>query len=128
VSEPAAARERVPVAELIDVDRVGPGHRPPTPAELRAALPRGWVLEDDLVTARRDLRMVFREGWILILGLVCFGAVGLGLLFHGFPRGGAGLLRFAVLVGAVLLAGGLVAPRITRALHARSRPRGGPRA
>lgn len=108
---------RVPVTELIDLERVGPGHRPPTPAELRAALPRGWVLDADGVTARSDLRLLFREGWVLVLGLVAFGVVGLGFLWGAFPRGAAGFLRLAVLVGVVLLAGGVVGPLVTRALH-----------
>jgi hypothetical protein len=110
-------RDVRPVAELVDLDRVGPGHRPPTPAELRAALPRGWVLEDDHEHARRDARMLFREGWILVLGMVSFGAVGLGFLWGAMPRGWSGLLRFAVLVGVVLLVGGLVGPLITRSLQ-----------
>jgi hypothetical protein len=108
---------QVPVAELIELERVGPGHRPPTPAELRAALPRGWVLETDGTTARSDLRLLFSEAWVLVLGLVTFGAVGLGFLWGAFPRGAGGVVRFAVLVGVVLLAGGVVGPLITRALH-----------
>ena len=108
---------RVPVSELVELERVGPGHRPPTPAELRAALPRGWVLDADGSTARSDLRLLFREGWVLVLGLVAFGAVGLGFLWGAFPRGAGGFLRFAVLIGIVLLAGGVVGPLITRALH-----------
>lgn len=116
----------VPVSELVDLDRLGPGHRPPTPRELRAALPRGWVLCDDGVHARRDLRLVFREGWILIAGLVSFGAVGAGFLWGAMPRGWAGLARIAVLVVAVLALGGLVAPMITKTLNRRGgrSPRG----
>lgn len=112
----------MPVGELVDLEKVGPGTRPPTPAELRAALPRGWVLEDDLQHARKDVRMMFREGWILIFGMASFGLVGAGFLWGAMPRGWGGLVRFATLVVVVLLAGGLVAPMITRALN-RKRPR-----
>jgi len=107
----------VAVTELVDLDEVGPSHRPPTPAELRAALPRGWVLQDDGVTARRDLRLFFREGWILIVGLVVFGSVVAGMFLLTFPRGLAGILRLLGLIGLVLLAGGIVGPMVTRALN-----------
>ena len=111
--------ERVPVSELVDLERLRPDGRPPTPAQIRAALPRGWALDDDLEHAHRDARLFFREGWILIVGLVVFGSIGLFFLLGGLPAGWAGLLRIAILVGAVLLVGGLVAPRITRALNRR---------
>jgi hypothetical protein len=110
---------RRPVEELVDLARVGPGTRPPTPAELRAALPRGWVLEPDLRTARRDARILFREGWILALALVCFGAAGAGLFWFGLPRDPAALARFAAVAIALALLGGVVAPLVTRALHRR---------
>lgn len=112
--------QRVPVEELVDLQRVGPGHRPPTPSELRAALPRGWVLEQDGAHARRDARLLFREGWILVVGLVSFGAVGLSFLLGAMPRGWGGLGRLAVLVVVVLAVGGLVGPMVTRALNRRS--------
>ena len=115
---------RVPVSELIDIARVGPGTRPPNARELRAALPRGWVLEDDGVTARRDVRLLFREGWILVVGLVVFGAAGLGLFYVTFPSGWSGVARFALLLGGLLLAGGLIAPWITRTLGQRGRSSG----
>jgi hypothetical protein len=112
---------RVPVSELVDLERLGPGNRAPTLPEIRAALPRGWVLEDDGVTARRDARLFFREGWILIAGLVIFGAAGIALFYTTFPSGWRGVARFAAMLGILLVAGGVVAPRITRAL-ARRRP------
>lgn len=110
---------RVPVGELVDLPRLGRDGRPPTPRELRAALPRGWVLEDDGVHARRDLRLFFREGWILIVGLVVFGSAGMALFWSTFPRGLGGVVRLAILLGILLLLGGVVAPRITRALYKR---------
>ena len=110
---------RVPVSELLDLERLGPEHREPTPAEIRNALPPGWILEDDGITARTDLRLFFRQGWILALALVSFGTVVLGVFWSTFPSGGRGILRFATLIAVVLLAGGLVAPRITRALTRR---------
>ena len=114
---------RVPVEDLVDVDALRAGGRRPTPKELREALPAGWVLDADGRTARRDLRWLARDGWVLVLALVCFGAAGAGLFWSTFPRGLGGLARFAALVAVVLLAGGVVAPMITRALHARRRQR-----
>jgi hypothetical protein len=114
-----AARERVRIEELIDLAALCADGREPTPARLRAALPRGWVLEDDLRHARRDLRLFFREAWILIVGLVVFGASALALFWGTFPRGWSGVVRGVVLVLAMLLIGGLVAPMVTRALHRR---------
>jgi hypothetical protein len=75
------------------------------------------VLQDDGVTARRDLRLFFREGWILIVGLVVFGSVVAGMFLLTFPRGLAGILRLLGLIGLVLLAGGIVGPMVTRALN-----------
>lgn len=116
--EPRRA-ERVPVEELVDLGALRADGRAPSPAQIRAALPRGWVLDDDGRTARRDLRLVFREGWILLIGLVAFGSAVLGLFWWSFPRGVSGLVRFALVVGLVLLAGGLVGPLVTRALNRR---------
>ena len=113
--------ERVPIEELIDLEALRQGGREPTPARLRAALPRGWVLEDDQRHARRDARLLFREGWILVVGLVVFGSAAVALFWSTFPRGWSGLLRAAVLLGVMLVLGGLVAPAITRALHRRTR-------
>lgn len=113
-------RERVPVEELVDLGSLRDDGRPPTPAQLRAALPRGWVLDDDGRTARRDLRMVFREGWILVFGLVAFGSAVLGMFWWSFPRGASGFVRFVLVIALVLLAGGLVGPLITRTLNRRA--------
>jgi len=109
----------VPVRELVDLERLAAGGRPPTPRALREALPRGWVLCEDGEHAVRDARLLFREGWILIVGLVVFGSVGLAFLFDALPRGARGLARLAALLGLVLVVGGWIAPRITRALQRR---------
>jgi len=116
---PRGEPDRVPVEELVDLDALREGGREPTPARLRAALPRGWVLEDDQRHARRDARLLFREGWILLVGLVVFGSAAVGLFYLTFPRGWSGLARAAVLLAVLLVLGGLVAPAITRALHRR---------
>lgn len=112
-----AARERVPVEQLVDLDALGSDGRRPSPAAIRAALPPGWVLDEDGVTARRDLRLLARQGWVLALGLVSFGAVAAGLFYQTFPRGLRGIGLMAGLLVVMLLAGGLVAPGITRALQ-----------
>jgi len=114
----------VPVEQLVDLSRLRSDGRAPTPGEIRAALPPGWVLGSDGRHARRDLRVLARDGWVLVLGLACFGAAALGLFWQTFPRGWRGVGRFAALVATVLVAGGLVAPRITRALQARGGRRG----
>ena len=110
---------RVPVTELVDLDALREDGRAPTPRQVREALPRGWVLDDDGEHAIRDTRVFFREGWVLILGLVSFGTVGLVFLWGAVPRGWEGALRLLILVVVVLLVGGLVAPLITRALNRR---------
>lgn len=112
---------RVPVAELVDLERLGPGNRPATPAEIRAALPPGWVLEDDGRTARADLRLFFRQSWILVFALLSFGTVALGFFWSTLPRGTAGLVRFVLAIAAMILIGGVVAPWITRALTRKER-------
>lgn len=113
----------VPVSELVDLDAIGPGHRPPTPAELRAALPRGWVLEPDGEHARRDTRLFFREGWILLVGLLVFGGISLVLFWQTFPSGWRGITRAIGLILFVLLAGGIVGPMVTRALNRGAGPK-----
>jgi hypothetical protein len=111
--------ERVPIEQLVDLEALREGGREPTPARLRAALPRGWVLEDDQRHARRDLRLFFREAWILLAGLSIFGTSAVLLFWSTFPRGWSGLVRVGVLVIVMILIGGLVAPMVTRALHRR---------
>ena len=120
MNEPDQAQDPdcVPVGDLIDLERLTASlGRPPLTRELRAALPRGWVLEDDGAHARRDLRMLFREGWILLVGMATFGAVALAIFWQAFPRGWRGVASLLGLLLAVLIAGGVVAPLITRALY-----------
>lgn len=119
MSERSDVPERVPIEQLIDLAALREDGREPTPARLRAALPRGWVLEDDHRHARRDLRLFFREAWILLAGLMLFGASAVLLFCSTFPRGWSGVVRAAILVLAMVLIGGLVAPMVTRALHRR---------
>jgi len=109
------ANERVRIDELIAPEKL----RELRPSELRAALPPGWVPDDDGVHARRDSRVFFRHSWVLLLGLVAFGSAGLFLFWSTFPHGWRGLTRVAILIAIVLLIGGLVGPLITRALNRR---------
>ena len=114
--------ERVSIEQLIDaetLEELGRGKPAPSPHRLREVLPRGWVLDQDPRYARRDLRVLARDGWVLVLGLVSFGTVGLGMMYNTFPRGLRGIGFFIALVVVVLIAGGLVGPMITRSLTQR---------
>lgn len=113
------ARRLVPLAELIEPERLRALGPSPTPGALRAALPRGWVPAEDGLHARRDLRLFFREGWMLALCLVTFGALGAAFLLGAMPRGPRGFLRLGLLVLLLWAAAGLAGPRITRALQRR---------
>ena len=108
---------RVPVEELVDLEQLAEGGGEPSARSIREALPRGWVLEPDGRTARRDLRVMAREGWLLLLAMLAFGSIVAGLFWHSFPPGAAGLMRFGLLVLLVVVTGGLIAPSITRALY-----------
>jgi len=112
-----SAPERVPLAELLSPETVRELGPSPTPARLRAALPRGWVPDPDGLHARRDRRLLFREGWMLVLCLIAFGAVGATFVLGAVPRGWAGALRIALLVLGVWLAAGIAGPLVTRALR-----------
>lgn len=114
-------RKRVPLAEVLSPEELAALGPTPSPRALRAALPRGWVPSEDGRHAERDLRLFFREGWILVLCLVVFGTLGGMFLAGAMPRGLAGLARFAGLVLMLVVAAGLVGPLITRALARRER-------
>ena len=118
-SEPEPASEQVPVEELVDVAALGRHGRPATPAQLRAALPVGWVLAEDGRTARRDGRVLHRHSIVLVTGLLVFGVAGLGLFWSTFPRGWSGFFRAGILLVVLLVAGGFVGPAVTRALMRR---------
>ena len=112
---------RVPLHELIDpgeLHALGPS---PSPAAVRKLLPRGWVPDEDGVSARRDLRLFFREGWILVVCLVVFGSIGAMFVLGAVPRGWSGVLRVLALVAVVWLAAGIAGPIVTRALRSPSR-------
>ena len=117
VDEPAPQSGLVPLAELVEPERLRALGPSPSPAALRALLPRGWVPAEDGRHARRDLRLFFREGWILVLCLIVFGSVGAMFLVGAMPRGWSGVLRVLALLGAVGLAAGLAGPMITRTLR-----------
>lgn len=112
-------RELIPIDQLIDLPALELSDRPLTPRRIREALPRGWALADDNRHAYRDLRLFFREGWILALGLVLFGTIGGFFLLGAMPKGWSGVLRLLGLLCVMLLLGGVVGPLITRALHRR---------
>jgi hypothetical protein len=110
-------RRLVPLGELIEPARLQALGPSPSPADLRALLPRGWVPAGDGRHARRDLRFFFREGWILLLCLVVFGALGALFLLGALPRGTRGFARLAVLLALLWAAAAMAGPRITRALR-----------
>ena len=66
---------------------------------------------------RRDGRLLFRDGWMLVLFMICFGAAAGGIFWWSAPRGSAGWIRFGIAVLIVLVAGGIVAPMVTRAIY-----------
>jgi hypothetical protein len=113
-------RKRVALGELLSPEELAALGPAPSSRALRAVLPRGWVPCDDGRHAERDLRLFFREGWILVLCLVVFGTIGAMFLMGAMPRGASGLVRFALLIGLLVLAAGVVGPLITRALTRRS--------
>jgi hypothetical protein len=110
---------RVPLAELIDRERLEALGPAPTPSQLRALLPRGWVPAGDGF-ARRDLRLFFREGWLLVVCLVVFGSLGAHFVLGALPRGWSGFVRLLALLALVALAAGIAGPLITRALGRRA--------
>jgi hypothetical protein len=107
----------VPLHELVDPEHLRALGSAPPPAKLRALLPRGWVPTEDGRHARRDLRLFFREGWILVACLIAFGAVGAAFVLSAMPRGWSGVLRLVTLVAVVGLAAGVAGPMITKALR-----------
>lgn len=111
-------RTRVPIDELVEPAALRALGPEPSPARLRALLPRGWV-PAEAGLARRDLRLFFREGWILVLCLIGFGSLGAMFLLGAVPRGLGGFVRLAGLVAGVVLAAGLAGPLITRAVRGR---------
>lgn len=112
---------RVPVEDLVDFEALSEDGLRPSPRRIREALPPGWVLDEDGRHARRDLRVLAREGWVLLLGLVLFGLAGFYLFWDAFPRGWRGVARFVVLIALVVFAGGVAGPMITRAVMRRRR-------
>jgi len=106
----------------VDLESLSEGGRTPSPRHIREALPPGWVLDEDGRSARRDLRILAREGWVLALGLVLFGGAAVILFMETFPKGWRGLARAGMMIALVLLAGGFVGPLVTRALHRRTGP------
>ena len=115
----AKQRELTPIGQLIDLEALTAPQRPLTPRRIREALPRGWALADDHQHAYRDTRLLFREGWILMLGMLIFGAFGALFIFRGLPPGLGGIARLLGLLAILLLVGGYVGPLITRALNKR---------
>jgi hypothetical protein len=111
---------RRPIEELVDLESLSGEGRDPSPRAIREALPPGWVLDEDGKTARRDLRILAREGWVLALGLIIFGGATIVLFMETFPKGWKGVGRAGLLIVVVLVAGGFVGPLVTRALNRRA--------
>ncbi len=114
--ESPAPQAHVPISELIDLVELERGRPALTPREIRARLPRGWVLDPDHRHAHRDVRLFFREGWILLSGLVIFGILGGMFVWGGLPRGWHGILKLGLGLVLVLVAGGIAGPAITKTL------------
>ncbi len=58
-----------------------------------------------------------RDGWILVLCLVSFGGLALTMFWQTFPRGWGGISRLALLLLFFLVAGGLLAPMLSKVLR-----------
>jgi len=114
--QPQVDAEHVPIERLIDLENWKEKGCAPTRREIRAALPRGWVLDPDQRHAHRDLRLFFREGWILLSGLGIFGVLGGLFVWAGLPGGWQGALKLLIALVMLLTAGGIAGPAITRAL------------
>jgi hypothetical protein len=112
-------RERVPIDQLVDLSKAGRGGAPPTRSDLRRALPKGWVLDDDGLHAIRDRRLLFGQGWILLTAMIVFGALSIAIFASAAPRGWSALIRVGILIVVLVLIGGVIGPLITRALHKR---------
>ena len=100
---------------LVEHEIVGIRVCTPHPIDLDARVPQARLLSG--IEVHRDARLLFREGWILLLGLVLFGALGSVFLAGGLPRGLGGILRLGVSAVVLVLVGGLVAPWITKTLN-----------
>lgn len=109
----------VPIESLLDLEALRSEGREPTPRELRARLPRGWVLDPDHRHAHRDVRLFFREGWILLSGLGIFGVLGGLFVWGGLPRGLGGLVKLGLGLLVIVVAGGIAGPLVTRSLARR---------
>lgn len=109
----------VPIEQLVDLESLSDGGRAPSVNRIREALPPGWVLQPGGREARRDLRVLARDGWVLLTGLVCFGAAVIGLFSYSLPKGGEGLWTLLMIIVTLIVSAGWVGPMITKALMRR---------
>ena len=109
-----------PIEEVLDLAALEQelGRRP-SPSQIRAALPRGLVLDEDGRHVRPDQRLLVRHSWVLISALILFGGASLWLFHDTLPGGWRGAGRLLGLVAAMALAGGVVGPMVTRAILSR---------
>lgn len=109
-----------PIEEVLDLAALEKelGRRP-SPSQIRAALPRGLVLDEDGQHVRPDRRLLVRNSWVLVTALIVFGGTSLWLFHDTLPRGWAGVGRLVGLVAVMALAGGVVGPIVTRAVLSR---------
>ena len=63
-------------------------------------------IDESTEPPRKARRLFYDEGWVLLIGLIAFGAAALGLFWMVLPSGPAGFLRLAAMAG--VLAGYLV--------------------
>ena len=76
-------------------------------------------IDESTEPPRKARRLFYDEGWVLLIGLIAFGAAALGLFWMVLPSGPAGFLRLAAMAGVLLLCGGLIGPLVTRAIRKR---------
>jgi len=109
------------IEALVNLESSSENGATPSARRIRAALPRGWVLEDDGRHARRDRRLFFRQSWILLFALVAFASVAVVFFWGALPHSLLGFARVLAMIALVLVVGGVAGPLISRSLQQRDK-------
>lgn len=85
---------------------------------LRATSPAAFRLP-----SRRDARMGYGQGWVLVAGMVCLATVFLGIVWNAAPRAARGWIVALGAIAAILFLLAPAAAVFTRRLYKRERAR-----